>query len=462
MFDIKIYKARRTELKKRISSGLILFLANHESPMNYKDNQYRFRQDSSFLYYTGIDEPNIAAILDIDENKDILFADDPQVDDIIWMGQLESFNEKAMKSGMTEVLPFAKLSEVLSRAKRTQRNIHYIKPYRAEHIFMLMDFFGKKREEVETQFSLELTKAIVVQRNKKSDQEIEEIEKAHDITRQMHITAMQMAKPGMRESEIAGTIEGIALSNGPGVSFPAIVSVRGEILHNHSHGNYLKEGDLLVNDSGAESCMHYAADITRTFPVSGTYTTKQREIYEIVLQAQITAIEQLKPGILYKDIHLNAAKAIAEGLKALGLMKGDMEEAVQAGAHALFLPHGLGHMMGLDVHDMENLGEEFVGYAEGQKRSEQFGLAYLRLARKLESGFVLTVEPGIYFIPELYNQWALAKRFDSFINYEKVKDYLNFGGIRIEDDVLITSNGHRVLGKPIPKTIRDIEEIRKK
>ncbi len=460
MFQTSIYRARRNGLKKRLSTGLVVFFANHESPMNYKDNQYHFRQDSSFLYYVGIDEPKIAAVMDLDENTDILFADELEVDDIIWMGQLESFAEKATKSGLDKVLPFVKLPEVLSLAKQKQRPIHFLKPYRAEHIFMLMDYLGLNRAEIENQYSTELTKAIVAQRNIKSNEEIAEIEKAHDATRLMHITAMKMAKSGMRESEIAGTIEGIALSHGAGVSFPVIVSVRGEILHNHSHANYMQEGDLLVNDSGAESFMHYAADITRTFPVSASFTSKQREIYEIVLQAQMAAIEQLQPGILYRDVHLTAAKVIAEGLKTLGLMKGDMDEAIQQGAHALFFPHGLGHMMGLDVHDMENLGEQFVGYAENQQRSDQFGLAYLRLARTLEAGFVLTVEPGIYFIPELFNKWKNVRKFESFINYEKVKTYLKFGGIRIEDDVLITSEGHRVLGKPIPKTIKEIEELR--
>ncbi len=459
MFRASIYKNRRDGLRKQLSTGLVVFLANHESPMNYKDNQYHFRQDSSFLYYIGIDEPGIAAVIDLDENTEILFADELEVDDIIWMGQLESFAEKATKSGINKVMPFAKLSDVLSQAKQKQRPIHFLRPYRAEHIFILMDYLGLNRAEVENHYSTELTKAIVAQRNIKSDEEIAEIEKAHDATRRMHITAMKMARPGMRESEIAGTIEGIALSYGAGVSFPVILSVRGEILHNHSHENDMQKGDLLVNDSGAESFMHYAADITRTFPVSGKYTTKQREIYEIVLQAQMTAIEQLRPGILYRDVHLNAAKVIAEGLKALGLMKGDMEEAVRQGAHALFFPHGLGHMMGLDVHDMENLGEQYVGYAEGQQRSDQFGLAYLRLARSLEQGFVLTVEPGIYFIPELFDKWKSAKKFTSFINYEKAEAYLGFGGIRIEDDVLISSEGHRVLGKPIPKTIKEVEEL---
>lgn len=461
MFNAQTYQSRRDILIRNLSGGIVLLFANQESPMNYAGNTFRFRQDSSFLYFTGIDEPGIAAVIDVDENSSTLFADELEMDDIIWMGALEPFSQKAAKAGMTRVLPFNALNNILSVAKQQKRTIHFLNPYRQEHVFLLMDLLGLTRSEVLNQYSVELTKAIVKQRNIKSEEEISEIEKAHDATRRMHVTAMKMAKPGLRESEIAGTIEGIALSHGAGVSFPAIVSVRGEILHNHSHANYMQEGDLLVNDSGAESLMHYAADITRTFPVSERFTNQQREIYELVLKAQMSAIEQLKPGVLYRDVHLNTALVIAEGLKELGLMKGDMAEAVQQGAHALFFPHGLGHMMGLDVHDMENLGEQYVGYAEEQERSRQFGLAYLRLARALEPGFVLTVEPGIYFIPELFNQWRQAKKGNAFINYDKVEGYLGFGGIRIEDDILITDDGYRVLGQSIPKTVKDVEEIRR-
>ncbi len=270
---------------------------------------------------------------------------------------------------------------------------------------------------------------------------------------------MKKTAPGIIESDISGTIEGIALCGGAGVSFPVILSVRGEILHNHSHSNIMQDGDLLVNDSGAESMMHYAADITRTFPVNGKYSLKQKEVYEIVLKAQMDAIEALKPGIMYRDVHLLAARIIADGLKEVGLMKGDMEEAVLQGAHALFFPHGLGHMMGLDVHDMENYGEDLIGYDETVQRSDQFGLAYLRLAKKLEPGFVLTVEPGIYFIPDLINQWKKAKKFENFIEYKNVEKYIGFGGIRIEDDILVTEDGHRVLGRPIPKTVHDVETM---
>jgi Xaa-Pro aminopeptidase len=280
-----------------------------------------------------------------------------------------------------------------------------------------------------------------------------------DISYEMHTTAMKMARPGIVESDISGAIEGIALQRGSGVAFPVILSVNGQILHNHAHGNIMQEGDLLVNDSGAQTNMNYAGDITRTIPVSGKFTSMQRDIYEIVLKAQVDSIEVIKPGSSYRDIHLLAAETIATGLKELGLMKGNIQDAVAQGAHALFFPHGLGHMMGLDVHDMENFGEQYVGYDESVQRSQQFGLAYLRLAKSLKPGYVLTVEPGIYFIPDLINQWKNSNKFENYIEYTKITEYLSFGGIRIEDDVLVTETGNRILGKAIPKTVKDVESM---
>jgi Xaa-Pro aminopeptidase len=304
-----------------------------------------------------------------------------------------------------------------------------------------------------------LIKAVVAQRSVKISQEVEQMEMAHEITYDMYIAAMKMAKPGIYEREIVGRIEGIALASGCHMAFPTILTVNGQILHNHYHGNTLIEGRLLVMDSGAESPMGYASDITRTVPVGGTFLPKQKEVYKIVLRAQETAILNIKPGEMFKDIHIQAATVIAAGLKELGLMKGDTDEAVDAGAHGLFFPHGLGHMIGLDVHDMEDLGEDFVGYNDTVRRSEQFGLAYLRMAKKLEPGHVMTVEPGIYFIPVLIDQWAAEKKFESFIDYEKLKEYKDFGGIRIEDNVQVTEEGRRVLGKSIPKTVEEVEGI---
>jgi len=327
---------------------------------------------------------------------------------------------------------------------------------------MLQELLGIPFGEIKENASVELIKAVVDMRSVKDELEIAEIEKACEIGALMHITAMKMTKPGMLEMEVAGAIEGIALAKGPGVSFPVICSIHGETLHNHYHGNEMKGDKLLITDAGAETTMNYASDYTRTFPVSGKFTQKQKEIYEIVLKANTECIKAIKPGIKYQEIHLMAAKIIAEGLTALGLMKGNPAEAVKAGAHAMFFPHGLGHMMGLDVHDMEDLGEDFVGYDNETKRIDQFGTAYLRLGRKLQPGFVLTVEPGIYFIPSLIDLWFTEGKFTEYINFDKVKEYLDFGGIRIEDDVVVTASGCKVLGPPVPKTVAEIEEIMKK
>jgi Xaa-Pro aminopeptidase len=291
----------------------------------------------------------------------------------------------------------------------------------------------------------------------KDDHEIAEIEKAVDVAGIMHTTAMKMAYPGNFEYELSGAIEGIALAHGGQVSFPVILSMDGQILHNHTHDNELKEGRMIICDAGAETAMCYASDITRTTPVGGSFSTLQKEIYNIVLEANTRTIEASVPGKSYREIHLMAATIIASGLKELGIMKGDVEEAVAAGAHALFFPHGLGHMMGLDVHDMEGLGEDYVGYTEQIRRSDQFGLAYLRMGRELEPGFVMTNEPGCYFIPALIDKWKAEHQFEQFINYNRLEPYRGFGGIRIEDDVLITDSGYRVLGTPIPKTVQEVE-----
>jgi Xaa-Pro aminopeptidase len=323
----------------------------------------------------------------------------------------------------------------------------------------LQNLIGTDTETLRSNSSESLAHAICEQRSVKSQEEITEIEKSLEIAGLMHVTAMKMARAGVVEREIAGAIEGIALSHGCGTSFPVILSKRGETLHNHFHGNVLQNGDLLLVDAGAESVSFYASDITRTCPIGGKFSQKQREIYETVLAANMSAIEMSRPGVFYRDVHLNAARVIAEGLKSIGLMKGNTEDAVTNGAHALFFPHGLGHMMGLDVHDMENIGEKYVGYDETVSRSTQFGIAYLRMAKKLKPGYVVTDEPGIYFIPALIDQWRAENKFTEFINYDLLESYKDFGGIRIEDDLLITGTGCRVLGKQIPKTVAEVEAI---
>lgn len=459
MFHSETYKKRRKILKKKFSSGLLLFPGNDESPMNYPANVYPFRQDSSFLYYWGLDAPGLAAVIDVDNDREILFGNDLSVDDIVWMGPQPSVAERATQVGVTHSESIAKLEKRLHDAISGGRRIHFLPQYRGENVKKLATWLGIRPEFLNRYASPELRKAVIAQRSIKEEQEIVEIEKALDITREMHLQAMKWTKPGKFEREVSGQVEGIALSNAGRLSFPIIFSVHGETLHNEFHGNRMQAGDLVVHDAGAEAPSHYAGDITRSFPVSGTFSQKQRSIYELVLKTQLTAIEAIRPGFPYRDVHLLAAKVMATGLKELELMKGDVNEAVAEGAHALFFPHGLGHMMGLDVHDMEGLGEDWVGYDDEITRSDQFGLAYLRLGKRLKPGYVLTVEPGIYFIPALIDQWKAAKKFTDFIDYDRVETYKDFGGIRIEDDVLVTDNGHRVLGKPIPKTVEDVEEL---
>jgi len=459
MFDPAIYTQRRARLKEQLKSGLVLFLGNEESPMNYPANPFPFRQDSSFLYFFGLDFPSLAGVIDVDEDRDIVFGIDVDIEDIIWMGFQPSLKERAARAGVKETLLLNKLEEAVKRAAQQGKKVHHLPPYRPEAELKLRRLLGIKPEKTKENASEELIKAVVAQRSVKIKEEVEEIEKARAVTYEMHTAAMKMAKPGIYEREIVGKMEGIILAAGFNLAFPTILTINGQILHNHYHGNVLEEGQLLVNDSGAESSLHYAADITRTIPVGGKFTPKQREIYEIVLNAQEAAIQSIQPDMKYRDIHLKAAKVIADGLKALDLMRGDTDEAVKEGAHALFFPHGIGHMMGLDVHDMEDLGEDYVGYDDRTKRSDQFGIAYLRLAKELQPGYVVTVEPGIYFIPVLIDKWKGEKKFTGFINYEKVEEYRDFGGVRIEDDILVTESGHRVLGERIPKTPEEVEKI---
>ncbi len=459
MFNKETYQNRRERLAALVKDGLMLFPGNAWVPYNYPANPFHFRQDSSFLYYFGLNQAGLFGVVDADTGESYLFGDDVDMDDIIWMGPQESMRERAAKVGVANTSPLSSLQAFLQNAKGSGRKIHFLPPYRSQTIIHLADLLGLHHNEVRAAASVELIKAVVAMRSIKEPQEIVEIEKAMDIAYEMHTTSMKMAKPGVVEQEIAGHIEGIALKRGSGVSFPIILSVHGETLHNHGHANVMKDGDLMITDAGAETNMNYCSDITRTIPVNGKYSTRQREIYELVVDANVATIEAAAPGVRNIDLHLMAARIITIGLQDLGLMKGDVDEAVAAGAHALFFPHGLGHMMGLDVHDMEGLGEDYVGYDDSISRSTQFGLAFLRLAKALQTGNVFTIEPGIYFIPELIDQWKAEKKHTDFINYDKVETYKDFGGIRVEDDILITGDGFRVLGKPIPKTVAEIEAI---
>jgi Xaa-Pro aminopeptidase len=398
-------------------------------------------------------------VLDIDNGKDILFGNDVDMDDIIWMGPQPLVKDQAARVGIDHSEPLSKLGDFVKDALAKGRKVHIVKPYRGEVWIWLESLLGVHHSEVKNFVSEELIRGIITMRSIKEAVEIEELEKAIDVAYLMHTTGMKMAKPGVVEQEIAGAIEGIALSHCGPVSFPVILSVDGQTLHNHYHGNTLREGRMMVIDAGCETPLRYASDITRTVPVGGKFNQRQKDIYEIVLKANMDTIKAVKPGVYYKEIHLLAARTIASGLKDLGLIKGNVDDAVANGAHALFFPHGLGHMLGLDVHDMEGLGENFVGYDSTVARSNQFGLAFLRMARKLEPGFVITDEPGIYFIPALIDQWKAESKFTEFINYDKVETYKDFGGIRIEDDVLVTDDGYKVLGKAIPKTVGEVEGL---
>ena len=459
MFKEKVYVERRKRLREQVGSGIILLLGNEESPMNYPDNQYPFRQDSCFLYFFGLDFPGLAAIIDVDEGKEIVFGNDLTVDDIIWMGPQPSLREKCAKAGISETASLDKLPITLNRAVDQHRKIHFLPQYRPEDILKIQQMLGVAPSEIKSRSSEILIKAVVAQRSIKTEDEIVEIEDAIDISYEMQTLAMKMSKPGIYEREIVGAMEGLVLSKGCRLSFPTILTIDGQTLHNHYYGNQMKEGDIAVNDSGAESLLHYASDITRTVPISGKFTDRQKEIYTIVLNAQEKAIEAVKPGVEFRNVHLLAYTTLASGLKELGLMKGDTHEAVAAGAVTLFFQCGLGHMMGLDTHDMEDIGEDYVGYTDTIKRNPAFGWKSLRLGRELKAVFVITVEPGLYFIPELIDRWKTEKKCSDFINYDMVEKYKDFGGIRIEDDVLVTENGHRILGKKIPKTIDEVETM---
>ena len=459
MFKSEVYVKRREQLRKSIKSGLALFIGNNESPFNYPANTYHFRQDSDFLYFFGLDNPGFAGLIDFDSGTDMVFGNDFDVDDIIWMGPQPTVKELAAKCGVTYTAPMAKLEEKVQDALSKGRKIHFLPPYRGESKMILGSLLKENPCQMKTLASVELIRSVVSMRSVKEKIEIGEIEKAVDIAYEMHVTAMKMCKPGVKEQDIFGTIEGIALARGAGTSFPIILSVNGQTLHNHAHDNILKKGRMMVTDAGAETNMHYSSDITRTTPVGGRFSQMQKDVYEIVLNANTEAIKATKPAVSNREIHFLACRIIAEGMKGLGLMKGDTDEAVAAGAHALFMPHGIGHMMGLDVHDMEGLGENHIGYNDEIKRSDQFGTAFLRFALPYQPGNVFTIEPGCYFIPELIEKWKAEGRHSEFINYDRIGKYMSIGGIRIEDNVLITEKGHKVLGKPIPKTIKEIEEV---
>ncbi len=436
---------------------MIVLLGNEQSSMNYKDNWYPFRQDSTFLYFFGIDRAGLVAVIDVEDDAEVIFGDELTPDDIVWMGPQKSIREQASEVGVFATNPQSSLESYFREALAKKREIHFLPPYRPENLLKLSSWLQTSPASIKSMVSVPLIKAIVAQRSIKTPEEVVEIEKGINTTGEMLKTAALIARAGMTEAELAGRLQAIAIKAGGNLAFPTILTVNGQILHNHYSPTMLQEGQLVLVDCGAASAMHYSGDMTRTFPVNQAFSTRQKEMFDVVLTAYEQAVSMLKPGVHYKDVHLRACALLVDGLKQFGLMKGDTQEAVAQGAHALFFPCGLGHMLGLDTHDMEDLGEEYVGYAEDQKKSTQFGLKSLRLARALEPGFVLTVEPGLYFNPDLIDLWAGEKMHADFINYDKVTGYKDFGGIRIEEDFLITPEGSRLLGNPVP---RNMEEFR--
>ena len=457
MFAKETYVQRRELLRKNVQGGILLFLGNDEQGLNYEDNTFRYRQDSTFLYYFGLSFAGLSAVIDLDEGRDIIFGDELTIDHIIWMGTQPTLHEKSAMVGVTDTRPSAELPAYLKKAQQQGRTIHFLPPYRAEHKLKLMDWLGLMPAQQEA--SVPFIRAVVQQRNYKTEEEIAEIEKACNVTADMHLAAMKCIRPGMYEYEVVAEMNHVAEQNNCELSFATIATINGQTLHNHYHGNLIKPGDLFLIDAGAELPSGYCGDMSSTIPADKTFTPRQRAVYEIQNAMHLESVKALRPGIPYMEVYDLSARVMVEGLKELGLMKGNADDAVREGAHALFYPHGLGHMMGLDVHDMENLGEVWVGYA-GQPKSTQFGRRSQRLAIPLEPGFVHTVEPGIYFIPELIDLWRKEGRYTDFINYDKVEEYRHFGGIRNEEDYLITPTGARRLGKKIPLTPDEVEALR--
>ncbi len=465
MFSKEVYARRRQTLVAKMADsaaegkrGIALFIGNTEAPAQYKDNCYKFRQDSTWLYFFGIDQPLYAAIIDLDNGNETIFANDVEIGDIIWMGPQPSVASVAASVGVEKSAPYTDLNAAVAKVLAEGRPVHFVKPSRYYNTMKIASLLGCGTDEVAGRFSLALTKAIISMRLVKEDCEIEAIDDACNLGYEMHTVARNSIVPGIIEQEIVGKMDGVTLSKGWGVSFPTILTQHGETLHNHLHDKIIEPGKLMVIDAGAESNVHYASDFTRTYPTSGKFTAKQREIYQIVCDCNEFAFSITRPGISYREVHLKTMHLMLEELRALDIVRGDVQDMVEAGIAGLFMPHGLGHNMGLDVHDMEDYGENYVGYDDDQSRSPQLGLGSLRMARKLVPGNVITDEPGIYFIPALIEKWKSEKTDQGFVNYSKLESYYDFGGIRLEDDVLVTADGARRLGKKrLPISPDDVE-----
>lgn len=458
MFSKETYISRRAALREKVGSGILLFLGNNQVGMNYEGNEYDFRQDSSFLYFWGLDYAGLAAVIDADSGEEIIFGDELTIDDIVWTGTMPSLSDNAKLVGVEKTLPVKDLKEYLRKAMHQGRNVRFLPPYRGDHYLRLMDLLGILPEVQTVRADEPLIKAIVDMRIHKTAEEIAVIEDAVDVSTLMHLEAYRRVRPDVHEAQIASSVLKIATKRPGGrLAFPTIATVAGQVLHNHGFIHTLKEGDIFLLDAGAENAYHYCGDLSSSMPVSERFTRRQEEIYNLHLRSFDAAVKELRPGNPYRNAHLAAAETIAEGMVDLGLMKGNPRDIAESGAYALVFPCGTGHMMGLDVHNMENLGEQYVGYANGEKKSTQFGFKSLRLARPLEKGFVFTVEPGIYFIPELIDLWKAEGRFKEFINYDKFEAWKGFGGLRNELDYVITETGARVLGKlKKPMTLEEV------
>ncbi|MBQ6422071.1 MAG: aminopeptidase P N-terminal domain-containing protein [Prevotella sp.] len=462
MFSKQTYLSRRNELKRLVGSGVIILFGNNESPCNYPSNAYSpFRQDSSFLYYFGLARTGLVGVIDVDNDSELLFGDDIDIEDIVWYGSVDSVSQMAASVGVAQTAPMSALSQLCSQARAAGRTLHFLPPYRHDTMLTITDLLGIHHSRQRDEASLTLIRAVVKMRSSKTAEEVAELEKAAEIGYQMHTTAMRLARPGVTEKYVGGQVDGIARSLGAQVSFATIFSQHGEIMHGNPSMALLEEGRLALCDAGAETMSHYCSDNTRTFPVSGRFTERQLDIYRIVEECHDYVLTVARPGVCYRDVHFGVCRLMTERLKELGLMRGNTDDAVSAGAHAMFLPHGLGHMMGMDVHDMEGLGQIYVGFDdEVRPNLEQFGTNALRMGRRLEEGFVVTDEPGIYFIPALIDDWRASGHCKEFLNFDLLETYKDFGGIRIEDDVLITADGCRFIGeKRIPYHPADVEQF---
>lgn len=452
--------ARRQALSRLVGSGLVLLFGNNDSPANYPSNAYKFRQDSAFLYFFGQHRDGLVGVIDVDQHTETLVGNEIDIDDIVWFGSVKSVSAMAEECGVGATAPMSSLSDMVQKALKAGRQVHFLPPYRYDTQIQIMDLTGIHPSKQREAASMPLIQAVIKLRSTKSAEEIAEIERACAIGYKMHVTAMKMCRPGVTEQAIGGAIDGVAYAEGCMPSFQSIVTMHGEIMHGNPSPRQLESGRLMLCDAGAETNENYCSDNTRTTPISGHYTQRQRDIYSIVSDCHDLVLDVARPGVKWWDVHFDVCRLMTNRLKELGLMKGDTEEALRAGAHALFLPHGLGHMMGMDVHDMEGLGQTNVGYDDEVRPSSQFGTASLRFARKLEQGFVVTDEPGIYFIPDLIDLWKREGHNAEFLNFEEIEKFKDFGGIRIEDDVLITENGCRFLGEQrIPYHMDEVEQF---